>query len=750
MPDLPTKINPPGATAQSGQVIAFPERLLRAALHYAAVGIPIFPLHPTEKKALVKGWQKLATTNERKIREWFKERPDMRIATVAGKRSGIVNLDLDRKRGADGPAALDYLATFFGGLPSALTVATPSGGQHRYYRMPAGVSIRNRAGSIAPGIDVRGSRADGSKGGVIPLPPSAGANGGAYLFDRQDIRPDDFRNLPDLPPWLLFLMIFNRRQRERLASLNITGPESFDGATPDRWEAIGKEKLRADMRNRFGCLPTGALAADIAGPLLRYVEAGIGDELRKVSEATAGHRDQTINDAALRIWSLLHGLDEFGALTDELAQETRGRFLDAARTLGDDDKAGPFEDIAAEKWERCEDDAEARDLSGVAAGKTTAEDDFGDLIDKRKSRVLWIDDEPVTKGIPWLVGDAVPETSIGFLASRRGEGKSFLLMYLALCLAYGAPFFGRQVGKRGGTHIVAAEGGYGVPHRVRAALTEKFARGEADGAKVPITFEKGAPDLLTPAGLKAFIEQMRGVAAEMQRRYGVPLRLLGIDTFAQGFSVTDENDAAAVGKATRAMQAVADALGVTVVSLHHLGKDPSKGMRGSSALDANVDFVFLVKRKGELFLDKCREAEDGIVLGHFDLPSIIVAVQPDGTSVTSCYVRELKPAEWPAHIEEEAKRSESEQALLDALDDVLASKGEMQTPPGENEPQHVARLEDVRQAFYSRHGATTPAANRQAFGRARGKLHKQLRNGEWGGVEWIWAVHGAAPFKQEN
>jgi hypothetical protein len=160
MTDLPSKSNP--GQAQTGQVVAFPERLLRAALHYASAGIPIFPLHPTEKKALIKGWQKLATTNERQIREWFKEHRDMRIATVAGKRSAS-SISISIKARQDGPAALDLLAIRGGLHPdrrrlrrTACTTACrrcehpQQGQQHRARHRRARQPRRRQQGGVIP------------------------------------------------------------------------------------------------------------------------------------------------------------------------------------------------------------------------------------------------------------------------------------------------------------------------------------------------------------------------------------------------------------------------------------------------------------------------------------------------------------------------------------------------------------------------------------------------------------------------
>jgi hypothetical protein len=164
-------------------------------------------------------------------------------------------------------------------------------------------------------------------------------------------------------------MVFNRRQRERLAALGITGPASFNGATPDRWEAIGLQKLREDMRKRHDCLPSGPLAADIAGPLLRYVEAGIAGELQKVSEATEARRDTQVMSprsrfgacARPRIWSLDRRAD----------QRDAERFLEAASMLCDDQDGTLFIDIAAESGSAAKTTRGARPAL-VAQGKATA------------------------------------------------------------------------------------------------------------------------------------------------------------------------------------------------------------------------------------------------------------------------------------------------------------------------------------------------------------------------------------------
>jgi D5 N terminal like/Bifunctional DNA primase/polymerase, N-terminal len=298
----------------------------------------------------------------------------MRIATVAGARSGLINLDLDTKSGRNGAGEA-------GSHPRGAARHTdrkiPSGGVHVFFSMPKGINLYNRAGDIAPGIDTRASRADGSHGGVIPLPPSPGPNGGCYEFQEGWQYLFDLRQLPEPPPWLLFRWIFNASHRERLAALGINGHESFDGVPATEWESIGREKLRGALRAAHGASPDGPLPDEMANRLRKYLQNAIAGELQKITDAVQGSRDRAINDAALKTWSLLHGAAEWMD-TAELVSETRRRFLEAATTLGDDEKAGPFVDIAAEKWDRVCDAAEARDLNHIVLG-TTAADDFADV-----------------------------------------------------------------------------------------------------------------------------------------------------------------------------------------------------------------------------------------------------------------------------------------------------------------------------------------------------------------------------------
>lgn len=84
----------------------------------------------------------------------------------------LIGLDLDRKNGLDGIAALTDLATQHGfHVPDTVTIATPSGGRHLWLAAPPDAAIPNSASRLGPGIDVRGS------GGYLVGPGSTSPKG---------------------------------------------------------------------------------------------------------------------------------------------------------------------------------------------------------------------------------------------------------------------------------------------------------------------------------------------------------------------------------------------------------------------------------------------------------------------------------------------------------------------------------------------------------------------------------------------
>ncbi len=239
--------------------------LLEAALAYASDGKRVFPLKPRDKVPATAHGLKDATTDEATIREWWTRTPDANIGFATG--NGVAVVDIDDL----GPWT-DLLEDANAPVPDTSRVITSRGFQ-LYFRTDA--PIRNSAGKLRPGIDIRGD------GGYVVLPPSVHPDGTVYRWEKNGV-PDE------LPAWLL----------ERLT------------AKPQLSNAFDNSDRQPPV---FGESPYGLAA----------LEAEVG----LVAGAIEGTRRDTLNTAGLRLGGLVAG-----GLLDEA--DVRAQLWDAARLTG--------------------------------------------------------------------------------------------------------------------------------------------------------------------------------------------------------------------------------------------------------------------------------------------------------------------------------------------------------------------------------------------------------------------------------
>lgn len=132
-------------------------KFLKNAMRFAKRGIPVFPIAENGKNPLTKNGFKDATVDLRQIKRYWKQFPNANIGVPTGGVTGFVVVDLDVKSGIDGVKNFEALCRKIGvDMPDTYTVETPSGGLHFYLRTKHAGKIKNSAGDLAPGIDVRG------------------------------------------------------------------------------------------------------------------------------------------------------------------------------------------------------------------------------------------------------------------------------------------------------------------------------------------------------------------------------------------------------------------------------------------------------------------------------------------------------------------------------------------------------------------------------------------------------------------
>ena len=160
---------------------------------------------------------------------WRPELGPRGIGLACGSTAGVWVLDVDPATG--GAESLARLVAAHGPLPPTWRARTGSGGLHYFFRATA--EIRNSAGQIFPGLDVRGL------GGYVVLPPSPHRSGGDYSWLDVPLRGVD---LADAPDWLTTLALLRPRRAGSGSKRNADG--SLDRPPPGAWPRRGWPVLR--------------------------------------------------------------------------------------------------------------------------------------------------------------------------------------------------------------------------------------------------------------------------------------------------------------------------------------------------------------------------------------------------------------------------------------------------------------------------------------------------------------------------
>jgi len=219
--------------------------LSEAALWYAFRGIPVFPCRPRGKEPLIEGGFHAATTDEGRIREWWRRWPEANIGVPTGAVTGWLVLDIDPRNGGD--ETLGAWLAKYGCWPATCEATTGGGGRHILFRHVAGL----RCGQVAPGVDVK------TDGGYVIVAPSVHPSGNRYSWDGMD-GADSLGRLSEPPGWLL------RLAREKR-------PQTGSTAAPGR--KIGAGRRNVELTSIAGVLRgRGAGEAELREPLTRINE----------------------------------------------------------------------------------------------------------------------------------------------------------------------------------------------------------------------------------------------------------------------------------------------------------------------------------------------------------------------------------------------------------------------------------------------------------------------------------------------
>ncbi len=246
----------------------------------------------------------------------------------------------------------------------------------------------------------------------------------------------------------------------------------------------------------------------------------------------------------------------------------------------------------------------------------------------------------------WLYYEMIPASGVGVLTGPSQAGKTFVLTDLARSLATGKPFFDVVPDEPGGTiFLFAGTEGSGFERRLEAL---------GEGGHLPISSTRVAA-LGQRGALTTLLDQVRGEAERMQKIFGVPLRLLVLETLSASGLLEDEDSNAEAAQAISNLAQLGQFLGVPVITSHHPPKG-GHGSRGAGAIINNADFHIEVSRIGRenvrtVDLAKARNAPQR-KLGTYSLVPVELGEDDRGRKIISMILSAGKPTVAAASLKE--------------------------------------------------------------------------------------------------
>lgn len=221
---------------------AFPPQnaeTLDIVLRLAACGWRLLPCVEHGKTPLIQDWPRRASCDADVIRRWSQKHANCNWGVACGAESGVWVLDVD---GELGSASLRSLVERHGSDWTKTLTAKTGTGLHLYFKNPAGIVIRTRAGKLGVGLDIRGT------GGYAICPPSTHPSGARYEWV-SELAP------ASAPAWLLEMVTSAARPVVHTSGI---------GILPEGSRNDGLMRLAGAMRRR------GATTAEIETALLEH------------------------------------------------------------------------------------------------------------------------------------------------------------------------------------------------------------------------------------------------------------------------------------------------------------------------------------------------------------------------------------------------------------------------------------------------------------------------------------------------
>lgn len=219
-----------------------------------------------------------------------------------------------------------------------------------------------------------------------------------------------------------------------------------------------------------------------------------------------------------------------------------------------------------------------------------------------------IDDVRASGEPAWLISRLLPARGLACVVGPPKSGKSFLTTDALFAVARGVPYAGRDT-LQGPVIYLTGEGQSGFKRRL-VAMRRHYG---VEGHGVPFYAVERVPDLGSEKtqDVQVLVTEL----AEYIRANGMaPPRAIVLDTLARCMGEGDENTARDMGRFVNRCGEIERSFGCLVVAVHHMGKDSSRGARGSNALNGAADATWTVEKTeaySRVTVDELKDGPEG-------------------------------------------------------------------------------------------------------------------------------------------
>jgi hypothetical protein len=318
-------------------------------------------------------------------------------------------------------------------------------------------------------------------------------------------------------------------------------------------------------------------------------------------------------------------------------------------------------------------------------------------------------------------------------------GKSFVTAHIAYAISQGREVWFRRV-KQCPVVYVALEGESGFGKRMRAMSNEHGVSEAFFSITQPVPLFK-RPELADEV-----------IALAKYVRAG----LIVIDTHARAMTGGEENGAQDTGEMVGIYDRIRKETGAHVAIVHHTGKDPSKGGRGSNALLGAADAWFDVVKDDAagtraVELSNAKDDPNGECL-NFNLTVTELGLDDDGDPITTCLVEELPAARITGKAAKRPRLSPEQKGDYDELVNLFAAPNSpaIDTRPAEGmQIQRVVTHQQLREHWEQtfrllRNGEGNSERSDGAMRKALSDRIKRLKDRGFIGAtpKYVWLIGG--------